>query len=109
MYIRTALGRPRHCPGKVRQTWQIGKDRKLRKAPQTGMGSAGAQGRHRLGMVMLTGIRKDSVEGAVSELLGKHSDAEGSTDRSHTVAIERPLVRGFKAWKSPVDMAEPCM
>lgn len=65
------MGRPRHCPGKVRQTWQIGKDRKLRKAPQTGMGSAGPQGLHSLGMVMLTGMRKDSVEGAASEATGQ--------------------------------------
>lgn len=88
------MGRPRHCPGKVRQTGQIGKDRKLRKAPQTGMGSAGAQELSSLGMVMLTGIRKDSVEGAASEATGKRSDAEGSADRSHTVATERPLVGG---------------
>lgn len=94
MSARTALGRPRHCPGKVIQTWQIGKVWKLRKAPQTGMGSAGAQELRSLGMVMLTGIRKDSVEGTASEATSKHSNAEGSADRSHTVAIERPLVGG---------------
>lgn len=55
------------------------------------MGSAGAQELSSLGMVMLTGIRKDSVEGAASETMGKH---EGSADRSHTMTIERPLVGG---------------
>lgn len=62
MYIRIALERPGHYPGKVRQAWQIGKDWKLRKPLQTGTDSTGTEELCSLGKAAWPGEGRANVD-----------------------------------------------